>query len=111
MPLPIRAYIDPMMMPLMICSRKIVMSSPSCAEVDAAHHVTREHLLTGSAQDHPPAFQQVAAVGKTEGELNVLLIENDRDPFGVDPADDGDNLMHDAWCQPEERLIHQQETR
>src|SRR5215475_6050199 len=94
-------------------------SSPCCSKWLSECDVTEEDPLDlgglkqlggRSVQDRPAGFENVAAVGKPERQLHVLLDEHDADVVLVaDPAHQGSDLLDDTRSQAEEGLVdHEQ---
>ena len=50
-------------------------------------------------------------MSELQGQPRILFDQQHRHPFGVEPPDDIEDLQHDERCQPERRLIEQQQFR
>src|SRR5712692_6187323 len=68
-------------------------------------------LEMGGASREPDAtdLEQIGAVDDVQDLPNVLLDDEDGEPFGADAANELEHLMDEERRQPGGRLIHEQE--
>src|SRR5713101_5788539 len=81
------------------------------AELLGDHGVVDLDLASGSGEHHLPGIDDDHVVGEVECELDVLLDEHDRLPFGLELRDGAADLGDELRREPLGRLVHQQHAR
>ena len=64
--------------------------------------------LAGAAKHHPAGIDDDDVVGEVERQLDILLDQHDRLPFGLELRDGASDLGHQLRREPLGRLVHQQ---
>ena len=67
-------------------------------------------LCRFSGEGNFSRFDDIGAVGVLHGEPGVLFHQQNRHPFGIELADDGEDIPDDQRRQTEARFIQQQQT-
>src|SRR6185369_15712222 len=83
----------------------------SMSEVRPAHAVVAQELLAVAGERDRSRLEHVAVVGDRQRLVGVLLHQQHRRPAGVDPADDGEDLLDEHRRQPQGRLVEEHEDR
>ena len=73
--------------------------------------VVRPRLGRGAAEYDRAGIHDHHVVGKVERQLDVLLDQHDREPFGLQLRDGPADLVHDLRREALGRLVHQQHAR
>src|SRR5713226_6427356 len=75
------------------------------------HGVVDLDLVRRAGEHHPPGVDDHHVVGEVERELDVLLDQHDRLPFGLELGDGATDLGDELRRQPLRGLVHQQHAR
>src|SRR5512138_871253 len=84
----------------------------AAAEVELLHVLVRAQLVRLAVEDDAAALHDVAVVGDAEGEVRVLLDEQEaRLLLAVHAHDDVEDLAHEERREAERRLVEEDEPR
>src|SRR3990167_6310975 len=104
-------YVAPSITPSTRACRKSTTSRSASldAEVRPADPLVRRDFGRGAVKGDAPLLEEVRVVGDGEREPRVLLDQEHRDAFAVQPLDDLEDLLHDEWREPQRRLVHHEQ--
>src|SRR5919197_2782481 len=93
----------------------VIIEAPFINVLDSEILVQLAHvgveLGVGDRIDDAAVLHDVVPVGDGGREPEVLLDEQDREAFRLEPADRGADLLHDHRSKPLRGLVQQQQTR
>src|SRR2546428_6681908 len=81
-------------------------------EIGLADRFVREELVARSRDDDPTHLEDVRARGMRQGEVGVLLHDEDRHPvLLLHACECFEDLLHDQGCEAERWFVEQEELR